>query len=285
MVEDYANVHQARSQQWNLRPENPTTILSSIRRDAASIINGNVVPSELQILELLDGMESFANLLVFGEEDGRRPEKEDLVETTARASTSPQADTSSALLDDLCEDTSTQKAVKVSHRSSMSVAFRNKSAEALCEVLYHLTRDPKVNINLPILRFYTRIQCLLGKPEYLPEIFDLYAHKPAASQSGSTIKYKPRTPWRRSAAVPLDLASAALATAIHKRDLVQEIPLVLLQPALVQRFTHLPVHAVVVVGPGRGRDEGDGAERTDVRRGGYQRHHLGHLWLEGVLVC
>jgi len=101
----------------------------------------------------------------------------------------------------------------------MSVAFRAESASTLCELLYYLVRDPKVKISSSILRVYTHTQCLLGKPEYLPEIFDLYAHKPIPSASGSTITYKAARPWRLAAAIPLDLAAAALAAAIRKRDM------------------------------------------------------------------
>lgn len=217
-------MQQARSQYSAARPESPTATLSSIRRDAASVINGTSVPSEAQVNELLERMYSFAELIVFGDEGGRRAEKEEAdIEATARSSTSQETDTSSALLDDLSEDTNAhtnaQDTVKVSYRSNMSLAFRTKSAETLCEVVYYLMRDPKVNIDQSMINLYTRIQCLLGKPEYLPEIFDLLAYKPAASQSGSTVKYTPRKPWRRSAAIPLELASAALATAINKRDM------------------------------------------------------------------
>jgi hypothetical protein len=185
-------------------------------------VNGHTVAEELQILEILDKSHDFASLLVFGETDGaqRLQAEETDVETTARPAPTTQSDTSSNLLDDLSEDMATPKPVKASHKSTLSLDFRSKSAETLCELLYHLLRDPKVNITLPALRFYTNTQCLLGKPEYLPEIFHLYASKPLATQSSSNISFKPPSrPWLPRLAVPLPLAELALTTAIHKRDM------------------------------------------------------------------
>lgn len=178
------------------------------------------MPSDAQVLEILARSHAFANLLVFGREESSKTQREEAdVETTARPSTAPNTDTSTGLLDDLSEDTSAPKPIKASHESSLSVSFRTKSAEALCDILYHLIRDPKVNISLPILRNYTTTQCLLGKPEYLPEMFDLYAHKPLATPSANTITFNRRRPWRPRAAIPLPLSTLALSAAIHKRDM------------------------------------------------------------------
>lgn len=220
VVEETEDIRGALPQQSESQGQNPAATLSSIRDSATTIITGDAVPSEQQILRIFGQARNFANLLVYGEGEGRQSRVEEAdAETTARPSTSPQSDTSSALLDDLSEDASAQRSIKAKATSVLSVAFRSKSAEALCDLLYHLTRDPKVNITQRILREYTHIQCLLGKPEYLPEIFDHFAYKPLATQRGPNITYATRRPGRRSAAIPLRLATAALSTAINKRDM------------------------------------------------------------------
>ena len=104
----------------------------------------------------------------------------------------------------------------------MSASFRSSAATRLSKLSYDLLRDPKVYITEDMLQMYVRILCQLGKPEYLPEIFHLYATKPIAkAESSNPVKYT--SPWPRMPkyAVPIDLAEAALESAI----LVKNLPL------------------------------------------------------------
>lgn len=197
--------------------------LAKIRKDAARIINSNQVPRQIEVLDLLEGTYALSKHLVFGDEHG--PPHAD-AEVTARttATETTASDTSSALLDDLDESASKRQrpaSMKVTHRTAISSAFRNETAKTLASIAYHLLRAPQVPLTENILQFYVRIQCLLGRPEYLPEIFDMYAHKPSPSQRNpsSPITYTNTRSWAPRNAIPLPLAEAALSAAMHKRDM------------------------------------------------------------------
>jgi hypothetical protein len=135
-----------------------------------------------------------------------------------------------ALLDDLAEEQShTQRMASASHPMSnhMSVAFRAKAASTLSHLSYILLRDPKVYITDGMLDMYVRLLCQLGQPEYLPEIFDLYATKPIPKiNTSNPVQYKPSWPKMPNQAIPLELAEAALESAILKKNLSLAIAII-----------------------------------------------------------
>lgn len=197
---------------------NPIQTLSTLRRDVSRITSANVVPEELAVLELLNRVRDFSNVIVYGQSEP--PTAVDIDATSQPTS---------SILDDLEETVLEKKKTATTHNPTargMSVSFRTKAADTLCELVYNLVRDPKVFISPPILQVYTRVQCLLGKPEYLPEIFYLFAHKPIPQPKTSPIRYT--NPWPNSPknAVPLDLADAALECAIRKKDMPLAIAII-----------------------------------------------------------
>ena len=112
----------------------------------------------------------------------------------------------------------------------MSIPFRLRAASVLAENIRDLLCDPKVYITPEILQLYVRTQCMINKPEHIPEIFHLYAHKPiprssqpppnpSESQQPPAIKYKRSFPWSPNNAIPVSLAEAALASAIAIKSL------------------------------------------------------------------
>ena len=200
------------------RDPNPIQTLSSLRSDVSHITSANIVPDELSVAELLNRIYEFSNVIIFGQ-----PE----VPTEAEIE---QASTStSTVLDDLDDAGTSRNERSVSHENTagnMSLSFRKKAADTLCEMIYKLVSDPKVFISPEILGVYTRVQCLLGKPEYLPEIFHLYANKPHPVPNSSPIRYKNSWPNAPKNAVPMDLADAALEAAIQKKDMPLAIAII-----------------------------------------------------------
>lgn len=79
--------------------------------------------------------------------------------------------------------------------------------------------DPNVFITPALLATYVQTQCILGRPETFPEVFDLYASKPMPQRRTSPIKYQKANPKRLSSAAPFVLAHDALAAAIDIEDL------------------------------------------------------------------
>ncbi|RMD40536.1 hypothetical protein DV735_g4587, partial [Chaetothyriales sp. CBS 134920] len=204
----------------------PRVALTSLRQDISHITTSQALPTNEEVYGLLDRTLQFANLVVFGQ-----PEQPTLDEDNSE---DDKSTASSTVLNDLDESTSAsasasrpQKYTIVSPASVLPLSFRTKAADALCEMAYQLVRDPKVIIHEEILDLYVRIQCLLGKPQYLPEIFHLYAHKPIPKQTGtSTIEYTSTQPWHPRYDIPRNLSDTALDAAIHVKDMPLAIAII-----------------------------------------------------------
>ncbi|MCJ1444476.1 MAG: hypothetical protein MMC23_004978 [Stictis urceolatum] len=89
----------------------------------------------------------------------------------------------------------------------------------LSDTAYMILKDRKIFITAEVLRTYVSIQCLLGKPESFPEVFSLYANKPAPLEGSSPVEYMAAKPHRASSAVPSDIARAALNAAIKTKNM------------------------------------------------------------------
>lgn len=185
---------------------NPAEVLVSLKQDISKIISTDAVPSQHTIILLMDMIHQLANVIIFGINKGpnevESKEGENLADSVLR---------------DLAEGKS-EEPVYIPEKE-MSASFRASAAETLAELTWTLVRDPKVFIAPDILTIYTRVQCLLGKPEYLPEIFNLYAHKKIPISNSSPVQYS--NPWSRlpKYAVPPAMADLALQTAIVKKNL------------------------------------------------------------------
>ncbi|KIX95613.1 uncharacterized protein Z520_08733 [Fonsecaea multimorphosa CBS 102226] len=206
----------------------PPRRLNEFRKFVAQIQSSNAAADKDDVLEALMDMYEFAGVLVHGGTGKMVPE-----ETAARTTTTQGKEMGDALLQDLAEDNKSSPrlqsvgvatidsiSVPGTGTQTMSLSFREDAAKRVSQLAYDLLRDPKVYITEDMLQMYVRILCLLGRPEYLPEIFHLYATKKIpAADSSNPVKYS--NPWPRlpKYAVPLDLAEAALESAILKKNL------------------------------------------------------------------
>lgn len=100
-----------------------------------------------------------------------------------------------------------------------SPASIGKTADLLSNLMYALLTHPTVFITPRLLNAYVSAQKLLRRPSTLPDIFDLYATKPAPVPGSSPPRYRTQNPRAAAAAVPRAVASAALDAAIAARDL------------------------------------------------------------------
>lgn len=176
-------------------------------------------PEEVSVLEIMDKAYRCANLLVFGqttapdEEVVKREGDEDF--------------TDKDLLSELDEPSQTnRRPPSPSTNDPLAIPHRNRSAQVLSESIYTLLKDPKVLISEPILSTYVRIICQLGNPEYLPEIFFLYANKPQPIPKSSPLAYRNPSPNSPKNAIPQGLSDVALDTAILQRDLALAVAII-----------------------------------------------------------
>ena len=96
---------------------------------------------------------------------------------------------------------------------------RENVMEKLSTLAYSIVTDPKVFLTPTALASYVATQCLLGRPETLPQVFVLYANKPIPRPGSSPARLKPPNPSKASCAIPHVLADAALSAAIEAKDL------------------------------------------------------------------
>ncbi|KIW32135.1 uncharacterized protein PV07_03705 [Cladophialophora immunda] len=199
----------------------PARRLNEFHKFVAQIQSSNAAADKDDVLEALMDMYEFAGVLVHG--TGKMPQ-----ETAARTTTTQGREMGDALLQDLAEDKSSSRlqsvgvaidSISVPGTEQMSLSFREDAAKRVSQLAYDLLRDPKVYITEDMLQMYVRVQCLLGRPEYLPEIFHLYATKKIPAADSKPVQYSNPWPKLPKYAVPLDLAEAALESAILKKNL------------------------------------------------------------------
>ncbi|EXJ85937.1 hypothetical protein A1O1_06306 [Capronia coronata CBS 617.96] len=200
----------------SLQTFNPAAGLKKLKDDISRLTSQDVAAPAEEVMAIILGCYQFANCIVFGTSNGPH-------DVTER----PGEDLSQAVLRDLAEDKDASKdgPVFIPDRE-MSAPFRQNAADTIAELAYTLLRDPKVYISQEILAVYVRIQCLLGKPEYLPEIFHLYAHKKIPNPKTKPVTYSDPWPKVPKYAIPLDLAEAALESAILKKNLALALAII-----------------------------------------------------------
>ncbi len=192
----------------------PARKLKDFEKFVAHVQTADAAADQDDVLENLMDMYEYSNVLIHGTSK--------ISEDQAAKTTSSQGrDIENSLLDDLAEEgtTLTETTTSVAPQQ-MTLSFRASAASTLAKLSYDLLRCPKVYISEGMLQMYVRLLCQLGAPEYLPEIFHLYATKriPRA-ESAHPIKYSSPWPKMPKYAIPIDLAEAALESAILKKNL------------------------------------------------------------------
>jgi hypothetical protein len=176
----------------------PARQLKEFERFVAQVQARDAAADSDDVLEKLMDMYELSNVLVHG--------RREIFEDT--------------LLGDLEEDKAPSQHTSDMDSNQMSLSFRTSAATSLANLSYTLLRCPTVYVTEGMLQIYVRMLCQLGQPEYLPEIFHLYATKPIPRvSSANPVKYS--MPWPRMPkyAIPIDLAEAALEAAILKKNL------------------------------------------------------------------
>jgi hypothetical protein len=184
----------------------PASTIQSLVKNGRQIGSSTTIPDKLDVLELLEECLNFAQVIVFGRTEDNAPLEIEAEDTPT-----------SSLLD--LDESSSEGMIEVSSSSNLSKAFRENASTSLSQLVFNLLRDPKVFITPEMLQFCVRIQALLGKPEYLPEIFHFYATKPIPLPGSNPITYRKPSPRSPKNAIPIELSDAALDAAIAKKDL------------------------------------------------------------------
>jgi hypothetical protein len=100
------------------------------------------------------------------------------------------------------------------------------STNLLSYLAYKIIKHPPVFISPKLLETYVAVQCSLRRIDSLPEIFDLYAHKPVPVPDSSPLAFKNPSPNSPSHAIPESLAQQALGQAIAQKKLTLALDII-----------------------------------------------------------
>ena len=172
--------------------------LSEVLTKAKSLTQSNTVPSEQSSQEALKSCEGLAEALAGIEVD---------------SDAGPPNPTLNLLdLEDRRKRTDTQV-------RALTRAKRDRIADGASKAAYAIVTTPQVFITPALLTIYVDTQALLNRPETIPPVLELYASKPLPRPGTSPIEYTDSNPNKASSAVPISIASTALAAAIDARNL------------------------------------------------------------------
>lgn len=158
------------------------------------------IPAEERVLYVLEQLEYVAKLIL--EERG--------AEGNLRAKAKEHKESATSALLGIVNATSHPAVIS---KASILRAVSEKAEEIM--------RHPDVFITPNVLKSYVQLQSLLHEPSSFPDVFDLYARKPAPKLTGDKVTYSAASPEQIKSAVPSETAQEALAAAIE----VHQLPL------------------------------------------------------------
>lgn len=198
---------------------NPRHTLREVQEASLRILESDQIPEESHVQEILSTAQKLASALV------HVPPSE--LEQEQRQPQPTSQERSASLFADLNEQERTRRSIRKTQISTtLSTSDRETCATQLAKTIYTLLEDPKLFISEPLLTTYTYTITTLALPQYLPNIFHLYAHKPILVPGSNPIKY--RQPYSRAPkyAIPPLVTEAAITSAINSRDLPLAITLI-----------------------------------------------------------
>lgn len=93
------------------------------------------------------------------------------------------------------------------------------AVERISHAAYAIISHANVEMTPELLELYVQIQAQLGRPESLPTVLEMYAHKPKPVLREGEIRYLAAKPNRAARAVEEGVADMALQTAIQAKHL------------------------------------------------------------------
>lgn len=180
--------------------------LLQLANNANLILQDPSLPDDSSVLAALKGCERYATRLV----EASNPRRKASEEENSPASTLLSLDEQAAGADNQTEPERT---------TILALSIRENVAERVSALAHSILCHPNVFITPKLLATYVHIQSLLGRPETLPQAFELYAVKPVPEIDTQPQSYTTPNPKKASSAVPLAVANEGLTAAIGTKNL------------------------------------------------------------------
>ncbi|KAF2431049.1 hypothetical protein EJ08DRAFT_649138 [Tothia fuscella] len=187
--------------EWTIYSADNAHLVRKAQTFGNEILNHKGIPTEEETMKAM-------SILQFAASQLTRPTPQEAPTQTKESDTIPQS--RGGLEGGLLSLDSTKPA----HPMSISI-----SIDLLSTLAYKIITHPPVFITVPILESYVKTQSTLQRPQSFPEIFELYATKPAPILDSSPVRYKTPNPNSSTQAIPKEAADMALDAAIAAADL------------------------------------------------------------------
>ncbi|KAI1006824.1 hypothetical protein K3495_g1388 [Podosphaera aphanis] len=179
----------------------PRSVIQQLKSECNILLSGDQVPTEKNTENFLTKCEATAKSLT----------------AEYQNSTSSKNEASSALL---------------AFDKSRLEQIRNGSPQVqelikcLSELVFSLVCNPNISISHKALHSYVVIQARLSRPETLPQVFRLFAHKSLSSKNTLPKGLSKRRPNIFTNAIPIEVAQIALQSAIEAKKLVVALDII-----------------------------------------------------------
>jgi hypothetical protein len=204
---------------WTVFSADNAALVKKAQKSGDQILNSKSIPSEADVLQVLEIIKFAAlqlastkafkhSALSSKSKDEAKSRVEKLIRASSASDSIQSKDGSKFMADILSLNEDTTNPVSVS-----------LSINLLSTLAYKIVRHPPVFLTAKILETYVAIETSLHQISTLPEVLDLYAHKPFPVPDSSPIRYSDPNPSKASQAVPEGIANQALEAAIKDREL------------------------------------------------------------------
>ena len=180
----------------------PRQIQAVVEQGKAILSSESTIPSEQQVIELLEGCFMAVKDIQVGKGMDEAPKGQNEKDSTLSAM------------------------IFLAEEATQPSAQPKKTIATLSRLAYDVVVFPTVFITPKVLAAYVNLQTLLHRPRTLPEVFRLYATKPIPVEGSSPVRYSQPWPDQPKYAIPADVATNALESSIAIKDLSSAISII-----------------------------------------------------------
>ncbi|KAI1482309.1 hypothetical protein F4774DRAFT_370846 [Daldinia eschscholtzii] len=184
-----------------------TNMMTYLEKAKSKVLSNPRIPSEADVSAALQACRIVADYMM---DDAVQPQ-------IAHMITEFDSAESELLSLDSTSNPNSPKSINATTESIVSQV--RQIIDRISDTAYAVLSHPPVFITPELLEKYVDVQARLGKPETLPQVFQMYASKPMPRESRGSISYAKQNPNRVANAIEPPVIEKALDTAIEARNL------------------------------------------------------------------
>lgn len=189
-----------------------TDMMAFIEDSKTKVVEHRGIPSEADVGAALQACKTVADYIL---DDSVQPQISHMMgESDSTASNLLSLDSNGRKI-----PKATEGEPATSPRNALISVQLKQLIDRISESAYVTLAHPSVFITPKLLQDYVKVQAVLGRPETLPRVFQLYVSKPLPRLASGSIEYTKQNPNKASNAIEPEVAETALDTAIEARNL------------------------------------------------------------------